>query len=70
MENFSFPHVTIVLLTWLWTNRCNGNTPCAACLQAETDCTYGSEANSYAPLPPAATYMYTRPLAPVPKLTK
>ncbi|KAK3362416.1 hypothetical protein B0T25DRAFT_6090 [Lasiosphaeria hispida] len=26
--------------------RCDGNTPCAACSQADCDCTYGSEANS------------------------
>ncbi|KAK3329963.1 hypothetical protein B0H66DRAFT_572223 [Apodospora peruviana] len=25
---------------------CDGNTPCAACLATENDCTYGSEANS------------------------
>ncbi|KAK3497396.1 uncharacterized protein B0T23DRAFT_353327 [Neurospora hispaniola] len=26
--------------------RCDGNTPCAACVATENDCTYGSEANS------------------------
>lgn len=27
-------------------DRCDGNTPCTACAQAENECTYGSEANS------------------------
>ncbi|MCV5090592.1 hypothetical protein OFC13_28600, partial [Escherichia coli] len=32
--------------TYFPDDRCDGDTPCAACVATENDCTYGSEANS------------------------